>query len=105
MPNATCPTCGQPMQGGDCPRCRAITAFAKPEDAEQAKVTPPAASGPMIGPEKPIDDPTIPSIERKPLIVLRLPDILLIGILVWLISSSFLFVLGYVALYLLDIKR
>src|SRR5262245_6365186 len=52
----TCPTCGQPMPGGECPRCQA-SAIAKPEHAEQAKVTPPVDGAIRAG---------APPVESKP---------------------------------------
>ncbi len=63
MPKITCPTCGQPMQGGECPRCRAASAIAKPEHAEQAKVTQPAASDGAIREGEPPHWPA-PSIRK-----------------------------------------
>jgi len=44
MQEITCSTCGRPVQGDECPYCRAATAIATPEHAAQAKVTPPASS-------------------------------------------------------------
>jgi hypothetical protein len=41
MPDSTCSTCGQPMQGDVCVYCLLASAIAKPEHAAQAKVTPP----------------------------------------------------------------
>ena len=54
------------MQGDDCPRCRTATAFAKPEDAEQAKVTPPAASdGGIREGEPPVEFVPLPPIRKR----------------------------------------
>ena len=43
MPEFTCTTCGQPMQGGECAHCL-LAAVANPEHARQAKVTPVTSS-------------------------------------------------------------
>jgi hypothetical protein len=86
MPNSTCPTCGQPMQGDDCPRCRAATAFAKPEDAEQAKVTPPYASdhgGFREGPPPISPDSMPPEFDEMSPIMGRLLFWILGGVLFW----------------------
>ena len=42
--SVTCSTCGQPVQGGECPYCRAATAIAAPAHAAQVKVKPPPAN-------------------------------------------------------------
>jgi hypothetical protein len=44
MAEFTCSNCGESVRGDECPRCRAATAIATPEHAEQAKLTPPAST-------------------------------------------------------------
>jgi len=51
------------VQGDDCPYCRAATAIATPEHAEQAKVTPPAASDGAFSEGLP---PVQPALDRTP---------------------------------------
>ena len=66
MPEFTCPTCGQLVQGDECPRCRAASAIAKLEHAEQAKVTPLAASDGAFGEgDPPVEPAPLPPIRKR----------------------------------------
>jgi hypothetical protein len=66
MPEFTCSKCGERVQSGDCPRCRAATAIATREHAEQSKVTPPASSdGAFREGEPPLEHVQGPSIRKE----------------------------------------
>jgi hypothetical protein len=81
MPEFICSKCGQQVQGDDCPRCRAATAIATPEHAEQAKVTPPAPSDGAIGEGLP-PHVVAPSIHKETphVFVQLLPYVIVVGI-------------------------
>jgi hypothetical protein len=63
MAEFTCSNCGQRVQGDECPHCRAATAIATPEHAEQAKMTlPPSSDGAICAGEPPLP----PRPEKEP---------------------------------------
>ena len=88
MPIYFCTTCGEHLEGHECPRCRAATAIAKPEHAEQAKVTPPAASEGAIHE----GDPAFPLPCEEPWPYKHEPGPMLSGCLIYLFFGAILFV-------------